>query len=70
MAMESCPKCGSAEIDTGAILSAGKISYKTDLQKHPFLGPNAVTYCYLQCGYTETYVDEEYRKKIRERMMA
>ena len=68
MAMKNCPKCGSTEIDTGAILSAGRVLYKTDLQRHLFQSPNIVTYCCLACGYVESYVNESYRLKIRKLM--
>lgn len=65
MAMETCPKCGNANIDRGWILSAGKIAYKSDTQKYPFSGGNVRTYVCLECGYAESYVDSEYLQKIK-----
>ena len=64
-AMRECPKCGCTEIDSGWILSAGKIAYKSDGQKYPFSGGNCRTYVCTNCGYIESYVDSEYLKKIK-----
>ncbi len=65
MEMSECPKCGCTEIDSGWILSAGKIAYKSDGQKYPFSGGNCRTYVCTGCGYMESYVDSEYLKKIK-----
>jgi len=65
MAMDTCPKCGSTNIDHGVIVSAGKISYRSSKQRLPFVNPNTITYACLNCGYTETYVDLKYRDKVK-----
>ena len=65
MAMEKCPKCGCDEIDSGWILSAGKIAYKSDKLRYPFEGGNCKTYVCTGCGYIETYVQSEYLEKIK-----
>jgi len=65
MAMRECPKCRCIEIDSGWILSAGKIAYKSDGQKYPFSGGNCRTYVCTSCGYVESYVDSEYLNKIK-----
>ena len=66
MSMSECPKCGSKKIDSGWILSAGKIAYKSDNQRYPFSGGNVRSYACTDCGYVESYVTEEYLEKIRE----
>jgi len=65
MVMLKCPKCGCTEIDSGWILSAGKIAYKSDKLKYPFAGGNCKTYVCTSCGYAESYVDSEYLNKIK-----
>lgn len=65
MSMKNCPKCGCTEIDSGWILSAGKIAYKSDSQKYPFSGGNIRSFACTGCGYVESYVTEEYLEKVR-----
>jgi len=65
MVMNRCPKCESSEIDSGWILSAGKIAYKSDTQRYPFSGGNCRTYVCVSCGFVESYVDSEYLAKIK-----
>ncbi len=66
MVMRKCPKCGGTEIDRGWILSAGRIAYKSDGQRYPFVGGNCRTYVCTGCGYAESYVDSEYLNKIKQ----
>ncbi len=64
MAMTKCPKCGSEDIDLGYVQSAGTIGYKSD--KHKILvNSNTRSYCCMACGYVETYVDQDYRDRVR-----
>jgi hypothetical protein len=65
MVMNRCPKCDGSEIDSGWILSAGKIAYKSDTQRYPFSGGNCRTYVCIDCGFVESYVDSEYLAKIK-----
>ena len=65
MVMNRCPKCESSEIDSGWILSAGKIAYKSDTQRYPFSGGNCRTYVCINCGFVESCVDSEYLAKIK-----
>ncbi len=67
MSMEECPKCGCTEIDSGWILSAGKIAYKSDKQRYPMTGGNCRTYACTNCGYIESYVDVSYLDKSNPR---
>ena len=62
--MIECPKCGSRDIDSGWILSAGKIAYKSDKKRYPFEGGNVRTYACVNCGYLESYVNAEYRRDL------
>ncbi len=64
MVMTKCPRCGSQDIDKGRILSAGPIAYHSEIHKYVFKA-NCDSYCCLDCGYVETYVNEEYREKIK-----
>ncbi len=64
MKMQKCPKCGSTNIDTGKVQSAGTIGYKSDEHKVLF-NSNTHSYCCLDCGYVETYVDQEYLERIK-----
>ena len=64
MAMEKCPKCGSTAIESGQLVSAGGVSFKSDKHRAIF-HQNARSYACLDCGYVETYVDPEYREKVR-----
>lgn len=63
--MTECPKCGSNEIDSGWILSAGKIAYKSDKMRYPMEGGNVRSYACVQCGFVESFVSEEYLVKVR-----
>ncbi|RKX27208.1 MAG: hypothetical protein DRP45_01585 [Candidatus Zixiibacteriota bacterium] len=65
MSMAECPKCSSARIDKGWILSAGKIAFRSDGLPYPFSGGNVRTYVCVDCGYTESYVEREYLDKIK-----
>lgn len=67
MTMTKCPKCGSTDIDKGRSMSAGAVAYLSDVQKTIFVGDNTATYLCMACGYTEMYVSDEYRNKIREK---
>ncbi|MCK5127252.1 MAG: hypothetical protein KAR42_13440 [candidate division Zixibacteria bacterium] len=64
MSMTECPKCASAQIEQGWILSAGKIAFRSDGLSYPFEGGNVRTYVCLDCGYTESYVVKEYLEKM------
>jgi len=66
MAMHDCPKCRCTKIDSGWILSAGKIAYKSDGQRYPMSGGNCRTHVCTDCGYVESYVDAEYLARIRD----
>ena len=66
MEMKKCTQCGNNEIDSGWILSAGKIAYKSDKLKYPIEGGNVRSYVCKKCGYVESYVSEEYLKEISE----
>ncbi len=43
MAMRECPKCECMEIDSGWVLSAGKIAYKSDKLRYPIYESNCKT---------------------------
>lgn len=62
--MTECPKCGATEIDSGWILSAGKIAYKSDTKRYPFSGGNVRSYACVKCGFVESYVCSEYLSEI------
>ncbi|KAA3635915.1 MAG: hypothetical protein DWP97_03780 [Calditrichaeota bacterium] len=64
MQMKKCVHCGNENIDTGWILSAGKIAYKSDKLKYPLEGGNVRSFVCTKCGYLESYVSEEYLDKI------
>ncbi|MBU2691262.1 MAG: hypothetical protein KJ970_10055 [Candidatus Eisenbacteria bacterium] len=63
-----CPKCSCTQIEQGWILSAGKIAFKSDEMPYPFSGGNVRTFVCMECGYTESYVDEGYRNKIKAKL--
>lgn len=63
--MCKCPKCGSSDIDSGWILSAGKIAYKSDKKRYPLSGGNVRSYACVNCGYVESFVSEEYFTEIK-----
>lgn len=63
--MSKCPKCGSEEIDSGWILSAGKIAYKSDKKNYPFSGGNVRSYACKNCGYVESFLGEEYLEQLK-----
>jgi predicted nucleic-acid-binding Zn-ribbon protein len=65
MSMTECPKCHATEIDSGWVLSAGKIAYRSDKLSYPLEGGNVRTYVCLVCGYLESYVAPEYLEKIK-----
>lgn len=67
MTMKQCPKCNSTSIDTGKIMSAGAIAYRSGRFRFGPLSSNCDTYVCLECGYTETYVDQKYMEKIKAR---
>jgi predicted nucleic-acid-binding Zn-ribbon protein len=67
MAMNKCPKCGCAEIDSGWIYSAGKVVYKSDKTGYFSAGGECKRYVCTGCGYVETYVDPEYLSRIKEK---
>ena len=64
MSMKRCPKCSSTRIDSGWVLSAGKIAYRSDGLPLPFEGGNVRSYVCRDCGYLESYVTQEYLDKI------
>ncbi len=64
MVMTKCPKCACTRIDSGRLMSAGGVTYKSD--KHMVvLNSNSRAYVCTNCGYVETYVDREYLAKIK-----
>jgi len=67
MAMITCPKCGSEEIDQGTIDSAGPVAYRSSKQKTIFVKTNCRAYVCLSCGYAELFVDQAYRDKMKNR---
>lgn len=67
MAMLQCPKCGSREIDTGYLMSAGKVGYRSRVQKNPFVTCDTPCELCLACGYLEIYIDALSRQEIREK---
>lgn len=67
MTMKKCPKCDSTSIDAGKILSAGATVYRSGRFRFGPLSSNCSTYVCLECGYEETYVDQEYLEKVRVR---
>lgn len=68
MPMKTCPKCTSTRIESGWILSAGKIAFRSDHLPYPFTGGNVRTYVCVNCGYTESYVEEKYLERIRAKL--
>ncbi len=65
MSMTECPKCRATEIDSGWILSAGEIAYRSEGLPYPIEGGNVRTFVCLTCGYLESYVAPEYLEKIK-----
>lgn len=66
MSLNKCPKCGSDQIDSGHVVSAGIVEYRTARTRSPFKTGKCQAYACLDCGYVELYVDPEYRGKVRE----
>ena len=66
MTMQKCPKCQSSDIDAGKVMSAGGVSYKSDIHKVIF-DTNTTARACLDCGYVEIYVNRDYRDKIKEK---
>ncbi len=64
MAMTTCSRCGSTEIDSGRLISAGDVLYHSARHTYAFL-KNQTAYVCLNCGYTELYVNPEYIEKIK-----
>ncbi len=64
MTMQKCLKCGSDNIDSGKVQSAGTVGFKSDKHK-VLINSNTHSYCCLDCGYVETYVDQEYLERIK-----
>jgi Zn ribbon nucleic-acid-binding protein len=65
MAMKKCLKCGSEDIDQGRLMSAGGVAYKSNLQRIMFVKDNCKSYACVSCGYVGSYIDEQYRNKIK-----
>lgn len=63
--MKPCPKCGSDKIDSGHIVSAGIVEYRTDQTGSPFNSGKCRAYTCLDCGYVEIYVNPDYLDKIK-----
>ena len=64
MRQNLCPKCGQTFIDTGRLMSAGGVTYKSD--KHRLvIDSNTRSRVCMNCGYVETYVDQVYLEKVR-----
>jgi len=65
MTIDKCMKCECTDIDSGWILSAGKVAYKSDDLRYPLEGGNVRSYVCLKCGYMESYVSDDYLKRIK-----
>lgn len=65
IAMDKCPKCGSKAIDSGKLMSAGGVGYKSDKQRVLFVKTNCKAYACFDCGYVESYVDLKYMSKFK-----
>ena len=63
--MKVCTRCGGRNIDQGRIYSAGAVAYRSDLQRHPFVKANCLTWVCMDCGYAESFVEPAYREKVR-----
>ncbi|MFH1372206.1 MAG: hypothetical protein ABII79_00190 [bacterium] len=63
--MKKCPKCACTAIDSGRILSAGRIYYKSDSLKRRLASGTCTTYVCTACGFCETYINAEYLNKIK-----
>jgi predicted nucleic-acid-binding Zn-ribbon protein len=61
MSMKKCPKCGSTDIDEGAISLGGR--YISKQKKVLSVGMLYKTFACLNCGYLEDYIDADDLKK-------
>ena len=68
MSMKTCPKCGSDKIDSGQIVSAGVVEYRSDQARSPFNSGKCKASACLDCGYVEMYANSIYLQKIKDLM--
>lgn len=67
MSMKECPRCHSTRIAPGWVLSAGKVAFKAEGMPYPFVSGNMRSYVCTECGYLESYVDQAYLMKVRQK---